>query len=280
MKTIKNYLMITLSIFIMAIGVYFFKFPNNFCFGGVTGFAVVIAKILPISASYFTLVVNTILLIIGFMFLGKSFAIKTTYASTLLSLLLVFFEHLDPMINPLSNEPMLELVFAITLPAIGSALLFNIGASSGGTDVLAMLLKKYTKIKDIGISLFLTDLAMIIVACFVFDIKTALYSFVGLTVKSFMIDGIIDNINLCKSITIICDDAQPICQFITQTLNKGATISEATGAYSNKKKYIVFTTLSRSQAFELRNFIHENSLHAFISVASTSEVFGKGFTSL
>lgn len=280
MKRLFNLMMITLSIFIMAIGVYFFKFPNNFCFGGITGFATVIAEVTPISASNFTLILNMILLIIGFLFLGKSFAIKTTYASTLLSLLLVLFEHLFPMDIPVSNEPMLELVFAISLPAIGSALLFNLNASSGGTDVLAILLKKYTNVKDIGLSLFATDLIMIVVACFVFDIKTALYSFVGLTVKSFMIDGIIETINICKSITIICDDDKPICNYITEVLDKSATVTDGRGAYSNSQKYIIFTTLTRTQALQLRNHIHENHLNAFISVSSTSEVFGKGFSSI
>lgn len=227
--------MITLSTFIMAVGVYFFKFPDNFCFGGITGFATVVAKVTPISASNFTFIANTILLVIGFIFLGKSFALKTTYASMLLSVLLVFFEKWMPLTKPLSNEPMLDLIFAIALPAIASALLFNIGASSGGTDVIAMLLKKYTNMKDIGIALFATDLAMILVACFVFDLKTALYSFVGLAVKSFMIDDIITTINLRKSITIVCDDKEPICSFITAKLNRSATITEGVGAYTNGK---------------------------------------------
>jgi uncharacterized membrane-anchored protein YitT (DUF2179 family) len=280
MKVFKNYLMITLSIFIMAVGVYFFKFPNNFCFGGVTGFAVVAAKLLPISAGNFTFVVNSVLLILGFIFLGKSFAIKTTYASVLLSLLLVWFERIYPMSAPFSDQPVLELIFAISLPAIGSAILFQIGASSGGTDVIAMIVKKYSKFDNIALALFLTDLVMIIVACFVFDIETALYSFVGLTIKSFMIEGIIESINQCKSITIICDEVEPICDYIMDTLDKSATITDAVGAYSHQKKYIVFTTLTRSQAMDLRNYIHQNGLNAFISVSSTSEVFGKGFTSI
>ena len=232
---IQSLIMITLSTFIMAVGVYFFKFPDNFCFGGITGFATVVAKVTPISASNFTFIANTILLVIGFIFLGKSFALKTTYASMLLSVLLVFFEKWMPLTKPLSNEPMLDLIFAIALPAIASALLFNIGASSGGTDVIAMLLKKYTDMKDIGIALFATDLAMILVACFVFDLKTALYSFVGLAVKSFMIDDIITTINLRKSITIVCDDKEPICSFITAKLNRSATITEGVGAYTNGK---------------------------------------------
>ncbi len=205
MKSLKNYCTITGSVFIMAIGIYFFKFPNNFCFGGVTGLAVVIEAVLPISASKFTLWINLLLLLVGWIFLGKEFVEKTGYASILLSVLLILFEKAYPMSVPLSNEPTLELVFAITLPAIVSALLFNIGASSGGTDILAMLLKKYTKV-HIGTALMGIDLAAIMIACIVFDIKTALYSFVGLTLKSYLIDGVIENINMCKAFTIICDD--------------------------------------------------------------------------
>lgn len=279
-QKLKNFLIITLSIFIMAIGVYFFKFPNNFCFGGVTGAAVVFAKITPLSASAFSLVVNFLLLGLGFIFLGKEFALKTTYATVLLSALLMVFEKYHPMEHPLSNEPMLELVFAITLPAIASALLFYEGASSGGTDVVAMIVKKYTHVQDIGIALFITDLIMIIIACFVFDIKTALYSFVGLTVKSFLIDAIIENIMLRKSVMITCDDKDAICQFIIKDLNKSATIVKAKGAYTNDDKYLIFTTLTRQQAVAVRAFIHRNNLKAFISMSSTSEVFGKGFSSI
>lgn len=277
---LKSYTLITISIFIMAFGVYFFKFPNNFVFGGVTGFAVVVAQITPLSASVFSFIANTVLLVLGLICLGRSFALKTTYASMLLSILLLVFEHAYPMDQPLSNEPMLELIFAIALPAIGSAILFYLGASSGGTDVLAMIIKKYTHVKDIGIALFITDLLMIICACFVFDIKTALYSFVGLTVKSFMIDSIIENITLCKSIMIICDDPEPICKYITVGLNKGATIVDGKGAYTHSCKHIVFTTLTRRQAIVLRNHIHEHHLNAFISVSSTSEVFGNGFSNI
>lgn len=117
MQQLKSFFIITLSTIIMAIGVYFFKFPNNFCFGGVTGAAVVFAKILPVSASSFSFIVNMALLVVGFAFLGKAFALRTTYATVLLSGLLVVFERIFPLKQPLSNEPMLELIFAIALPA-------------------------------------------------------------------------------------------------------------------------------------------------------------------
>lgn len=272
--------MITFSIIVMAVGVYFFKFPNNFCFGGITGFAVVIAKITPISASQFTFWSNLVLLVIGLIFIGKRFAVKTGYASVLLSLLLLIFEKVYPMARPLSNEPMLELIFAIALPAIGSALLFNIGASSGGTDVLAMMLQKYTQVQNIGMALLATDLIAILIACFVFDMKTAMYSFVGLTLKSFLIDGIIESIHLCKAFTIICNNPEDICDYIVHNLNRSATISEASGAYTNQQKYMVVTVMSRTEAVQLRRYISDHQPDAFILIYNTSEIVGKGFITI
>lgn len=276
MNTLKNYLLITISIFIIAIGVYFFKFPNHFSFGGVTGFAVIITKIFPISASNFSSIANVILLILGVFILGKNFAIKTTYATLMLSTLLTIFEHLFPLEAPLTDEPMLELIFAIALPALGSAILFNNRASSGGTDVLAMILKKYTNV-NIGSALFFTDFIAIVLTCFIFDIKTALYSFVGLTIKSFLIDGIIENINLCKAFNIICEKPEPICSYIVHELNRSATICKATGAYTNRDKFEIITVLKRHQAMQLRQFIHDNSPDAFIIISNSSEIIGKGF---
>ena len=277
MKFIRQYSIITISILIMAVGIYFFKFPNNFCFGGVTGAATLVAQVTHLSTGTFTMAANLILLVVAWIWVDRTFAIRTAYASILLSGLLMFFEWVYPMKRPLSDEPILELLFAIALPSIGTALLFQTEASSGGTDVLAMLLKKYAHLRDTGVALFLTDLVMIIAACFVFDIKTALYSFVGLTVKSFMIDDIIQSLTLCKSITIVCTDADPIKEYIMTQLHKGVTILEARGGYTDAQKYVILTTLTRHQAEQLRSYLHEHQLEAFISVASTNEVFGKGF---
>lgn len=278
MRSIRQYGIITISIFIMAVGIYFFKFPNNFCFGGVTGAATLVARLTSLSTGGFTMLANLVLLGVAWVAVDRAFALRTAYASILLSLLLMFFQWIYPMSKPLSEEPILELLFAIALPAIGTALLFQTEASSGGTDILAMVLKKYAHLQDTGLALFLTDLVMVLAACFVFDIQTALYSFVGLTVKSFMVDDIIQSMTLCKAITIVCTDVEPIRQYIVQELHKGATILEAQGGYTHKPKYVVLTTLTRRQAQQLRNYIHENQLEAFLSVASTNEVFGKGFT--
>lgn len=129
----KSFSLLTGSILIMAVGIYFFKFANNFTFGGITGLAVLVAKTGVMSASDFTFLTNMLLLLLGFIVLGKKFGLKTAYCSTLLSVTLSLLERIYPMSHPLTDQPMLELTFAIALPAFGSAILFNIGASSGGT---------------------------------------------------------------------------------------------------------------------------------------------------
>ena len=152
-RTCIQYGLITVATLIMVVGIYVFKFPNNFSFGGVTGIAVLLAKLSLFSASTWTFILNMALLVLGFLFLGKSFGIMTVYVSVLMSVGLSVLEKLFPMSAPLTNQPVLELIFAIFLPAFASAILFNVGASGGGTDILAMILKKYTPI-NIGTALF------------------------------------------------------------------------------------------------------------------------------
>lgn len=275
-EKLKHFAALTFSTVVMAVGIYFFKFTNNFTFGGITGLAVLVAKTGFMSASDFTFVTNMVLLIIGFIILGKKFAAKTAYCSILLSVILSALERISPMTNPLTDQPMLELCFAIALPALGSAILFNIGASSGGTDIIAMILKKYSSF-DIGKALLVTDVIITIAGCFVFDIETGLYSFLGLAIRSFMIDTFIESFNLSKYFNVVCDHPEPICEFITHELNRSATVCEAQGAFSGNDKYIIFTALNRPQAVRLRNFIKENEPTAFILISNTSEIIGKGF---
>ncbi len=272
-----KYAIITLSITIMSVGVYFFKFPNNFVFGGVTGAAALVAKLTPLSASAFSSAANIVLLVVGLIFLGREFALTTGYATLVMSVELMVLEKLVPLSGPLSDQPMLDLLFAIALPAIASALLFNVGASSGGTDIIALIVEKYTHLHSIATALFLTDLFMVVAACFVFDLYTALYSFVGLTVKSLVIDAVLEKIKMCKAILIICDDKEPICDFVMKKLVRGATYTPCYGAYTDKPHYMIYTTLTRREADQLQDFIHKEHLNAFISMLSTTEVFGKGF---
>ena len=276
---LKKFSLLTISTLIMAVGIYFFKFANNFTFGGITGIAVLVAKFLPISASDFSFVVNILLLIIGWIVLGKSFAEKTAYSTILLSVILSLLERIYPMSHPLTNEPLLELIFAILLPALGSAILFNIGASSGGTDVIAMILKKYTNV-DIGKGLMISDLIFTLAGFLVFNVKTGLYSLLGLIMRSALIDNFIESFNRSKYFHVVTSNATCICDFIQNDLQRGATIVNATGAFTGDDKYIILTVLSPSQAMKLRNFIKEHDPKAFLLVSNTSEIIGKGFHSV
>lgn len=276
LRTLTEYGLITFSIWIMVVGIYFFKFPNNFAFGGVTGFATVISALTHWSASEFTTIVNTVLLVAGFLFLGRSFGIKTVYATLMMSIFLYFLERLYPITRPLTKEPLLELIFAILLPSVGSALLFNTGASSGGTDIIAMILKRYTSL-NIGTVLLLVDVTGVIMAYFVFGPETGLFSSLGLLAKSLVIGDVIENINLCKCFSIICDDPEPICDYIIHGLNRSATVYEAQGAFSHHKKTVILTTMKRSQALKLKNYIRSVEPTAFILISNSSEIIGKGF---
>ena len=276
---LKNFSLLTISTLIMAVGIYFFKFANNFTFGGITGIAVLVTKFLPISSSDFSFVVNILLLIIGWIVLGKSFAEKTAYSTILLSVSLSLLERIYPMSHPLTNEPLLELIFAILLPALGSAILFNIGASSGGTDVIAMILKKYTNV-DIGKGLMISDLIFTLAGFLVFNVKTGLYSLLGLIMRSALIDNFIESFNRSKYFHVVTSNATCICDFIQNDLQRGTTIVNATGAFTGDDKYIILTVLSPSQAVKLRNFIKEHDPKAFLLVSNISEIIGKGFHSV
>ena len=272
-KNIRYFCLLTFSTLIMAFGTYFFKFTNNFTFGGITGLAVLVARTGLVSASDFNLVASMILLVIGLFVLGRKFAAKTAYCSILLSVALSAMERIWPMDSPLTGQPMLELCFAVALPALGSAILFNIGASSGGTDIIAMILKKYSSF-DIGRALMLSDALITFIGFFIFDIETGLYSVLGLAIRSFMVDTFIESFNLSKYFNVVCDHPEQICDF------RSASVCQAKGAYSGRDKYIILTALNRVQAVRLRNFIKTNDPEAFILISNTSEIIGKGFHSV
>ena len=278
-ETLIEYAWITFATILLVVGVYYFKFTNNFSFGGVTGVAVVLSAVFHGTASTYTFVINMLLLVFGFIFLGKSFGIKTVYVSVLTSVGLSALEYWFPLSHPLTQQPVLELIFAIFLPSLSAAILFNIGASGGGTDIIAMILKKYTSV-PIGTALFLVDCAIVVASCFVFDIQTGLFSLTGLLAKSLVIDNVIESINLCKAFMIICDNPEPVCNFICKKLNRSATVYEAHGAFSHQHKAIVLTVMKRGQAVQLRNYIRTTQPGTFITIFNSSEIIGKGFRGL
>lgn len=275
---VKEYLLITLGVLLVVVGVYFFKFPNNFSIGGVTGIAIIISNLSgqAISSGTIVLVINAVLLVVAYIVLGKNIGNRTAYGSILMSLALKFLEAVAPMEGPLTQEPVLELAFAVIFPAVGSALLFNISSSTGGTDVIAMILKKYTNI-DIGRSLLMTDFLLTLATFLVFDVQTGLLSILGLLIKSTLLDTVIESLNLNKYFTIICENPKPICDFITNKLHRSATVIDAKGAFSHNDKSIILTVMNRTQAVNLRNYIKQIDPDAFLLITNTSEIIGKGF---
>lgn len=277
-ETLKMYLIITVGTLMVAAGVYFFKFPNNFSTGGVSGISVILGHLSPkLSAGSYVLIINIILLIVGFIFIGTSFGVKTVYSSLLMSFSIWGLEKICPMTSPMTDQPFLELSFAVLLPAVGSAVLFNTGASTGGTDIAAMILKKYAKI-DIGKALFLVDAVIAVTAGLVFGIETGLFSCLGLIAKAFFVDSVIESINTSKYFTIVTENPEPLLDFIMKELHRGATEStEFEGAYSKKKKTLILTVVNRMQAVRLKNFVHTNDKGAFMVISTSSDVIGKGF---
>lgn len=275
-KLFKDYIVITLAVIIMDLGIYAFKFPNHFSFGGVSGLAVVLNEILGISAAQINLVINLALLVIGFAVLGKNFGLKTAYATVLSSVVLSLMEKMMPISAPLTNQPMLELAYAIALPAVAAAMLFYVDASGGGTDIVAMILKKYTTI-DIGTALLISDVAIVALSFIAFDVRTGLFSVCGLLAKSIFVDRTMDQMRLCKYFTIISSDPEPICDFIQNVLNRSTTLYNAEGGYSHENKKVILCALDRRQAVILQRFIRQTDDSAFIMITKSSETFGKGF---
>ena len=276
---IKDYAALTFSGLLMAVGMYFFRFPNNFSFGGVSGLAVELAHYFPeIPKSIFMTGMDIVLILFGAIVLGRSFGIRTAYVAVVADLFINLGQFLIPLDKPLTGQPVLELVFAVGCHAIAASIFFEKNASSGGTDIIAMIVKKYTGM-NIGTALLISD-ALISAATFlVFDIETGLFSICGLVVKSIFIDGMIASINRCKVFTIICKDPTNICDFITGHLHRSATIQRAVGAYTKEENFVVIAIVRQRQASKLMSFIETNAPDAFIAISNSSEIVGKGFTS-
>ena len=267
-SVIREYVAITFAAILMDIGVYVFKFTNHFSFGGVSGMAVLLEELLPMSAAEINLIINMALLVLGFVCLGKGFGVKTAYVTVLSSVLLNIFEKVIPLSAPLTDQTMLELVYAIVLPAFAAALFFFENASGGGTDILAMILKKHTTL-NIATALLVIDAVIVVASFLIYDVKTGLYSVCGLLAKTMVIDNSIEQMKLCKYFTIICRKPEPICDYIKNSLHRTA--------YSHEDETIVLSALDRKQAVQLQRFIHKTEPTAFIMITKSSEIIGKGF---
>ena len=269
--------LLNLGTLLMAVGVYFFKFPNHFTTGGVSGISIVVAHLMPnVTTATLNLILNIALLIVGAVFLGRGFGLRTAYSAIMSSVLTYAFERFIPMNAPMTSQPVLELMFAVGLPAFGSAILFHVNASSGGTDIIAMLVKKYSHM-NIGLALALADVLVAVAACFAFGMETGLFSLFGLFLKSYMVDAVMDNLRTYKVFQIVTDDPDPICNFIMKNLHHSATLIDGVGSFTHEKRKIIMTVINRHQAIRLQLFVRATDPHSFITITSSSEIVGKGF---
>lgn len=273
----REFGLLNLGTFLTAIGSYFFKFPNNFSTGGVTGLSVVLTHYFPnLSNGTIVSVINIALMVVGLILLGKEFGFKTFYVTIAFSAMLKLFETVTPLTQPLTDQPFMELLFGVFLPAWGSAMLFNIGSSTGGTDIIAMVVKKYFKC-HIGKALLVVDFFITVMTFVAFGPTTGLFSILGLVMRSFAVDFFLEEMNTYKSFTIITDHAEEIYQYITQVLHRGATIYHAEGVFEHSSKTIILTAQSKQQGIKLQELIKKTDPHAFVLISNTSEIIGKGF---
>lgn len=282
--SLKKWMLMNFGILLMALGIYFFKAPNGFATGGVSGVAIILANIFPfLTQSVYMMIINVLLLIVGVIILGKECGLLTIYCSLMLSLENWLFEMLVPLSGPLTSYPLLELVYAVLLTGVGSALIFKCKASSGGTDIVALILKKHTSM-NVGTALLCTDFCIAAMTFIRFseggikiDPQTGLFSLLGLFAKVFVVDDIIDSINLCKSFTIITDKPKEINEYILKEIKHSATVIDARGAYTQEDKTVLMTVCRRSEAIRLRKYVYEIDPNAFMIITKTSEIMGKGF---
>ncbi len=278
-RQLKAFLMMNLGVLLLGIGVYFFKIPNGFSTGGVSGIGTILGPLTPISPGTWILLINLLLLVLGFLLLGRKTGAKTVYCSLAFSALTWALERLVPLEGPISGEPLLELVYAILLTAIGSAILFYYNASSGGTDIVALILKKYTSI-DVGRALLYSDFLIAAASFLVFGVEIGLFSLLGLFAKAILVDGVIDNLYASKYFVVITEKKDEVTDYILRTLHHGATVHAAEGVFTGTQKSMVHTVCKRIEAIQLRAKIRELDPHAFIIITTSSEIIGRGFRSV
>ena len=277
-KTIKSYLLITLGTVLMAVGVYFFEFANNFSTGGTSGLALVLSEMTGwMSPAQLASIFNIFLLMIGLLVLGKGFTVKTIYSTLLLSLLLNVFEQCFPMNAPFTNQKTVELFIDMILVSLGAALIFNEDGSSGGTDVIAMILKKFTRI-NVGKALLIVDSAVILLSFSAFGTETGILSLFAITIRALVVDGAIDNFNSSKFLMIITDKEEEILHYIMHDLERGASVvNNCVGAYTNNEKKMIVSVVDKREAVKLKKKIKEIDPVAFVIVGTTNDIQGDGF---
>lgn len=284
---VRDYGIMTVAIAVVAVALYFFKYPNHFVLGGMTGLSVVVGKFTSgtvmewLTPATFVTISNIILLIVGFIVLGKGFGAKTVYCSILLSAFLQLLELLEKAglfstKEPLTDQPFLELFFAVALSSFATAVIFNLGGSTGGSDIIGMIIMKKLNI-DIGKAMLIADLLIVLTAFFTFDAGTGLFSLFGVFVATLIINSSIESLNRTKYFIIITDKPDEISKIILSTIGRDATRWDAEGCYTKQGKSVLLSVMNVQQARRLRTIIKEADPAAFVLISNSSEIIGNGF---
>lgn len=274
--SLKDFIMITIGIFLVAFGLEYFHIPNNIAAGGVSGLAIIINNFIPVlPVGIIILILNLILFAVAFLTLGGGFGAKTIYASFGLSGIMWIMEtFFTPAV--LSEDLFINAAVGALIIGTGMAMVFNYGASTGGTDILAKILNKYFHV-EIGKSLLAVDFVIGITGLATFGITAGLYALLCIVANGTLIDRLIDGFNTSKELMIISRREKEIIRFIIEELDKSCTVLNGYGGYTSEDIQILYVILSRREYIRLRSYIKEIDPKAFISVNEVHEVLGEGF---
>ncbi len=279
-RKIKEFMLMNLGIIMVACGMYFFLMTNNLAIGGANGLAIVINYFIPnVSVGIIMIAINIVLFIVAFIFIGSNFGVKTIYSSFGVSFMILILEKTVKLTHSITGDLFLELIFGILISGAGMGIVFNQDASTGGTDIIAKILNKFFHI-DLGKGVLLSDLSITVAAAFAFGPKLSMYAMLGVIINGFVVDSVIEGINISKEVTIISDKYDQINNFIIEDLNKGSTFYNGRGGFTNKEKNIIVVLIGRREFAKLKRYINEIDNEAFVTVNNVYEVFGYGFKSI
>lgn len=273
-NTLGELAIITLGMFIVSVAVYFFMIPSNIVVGSISGLSMVLSQLTGVQISVITFLLNAALLVIGFIFIGKDFGAKTIYTSMLLPVFLWLFEVLFPVSGSLTKNQVFDLAAYILIVALGQALLFHVNASSGGLDIIAKIMNKFTHI-ELGKAVTLAGLFTAMTSILVYDVSTLIISILGTYGNGLAVDYFIDGFNKRKRICIICDDYKDIQDYIMNDLKRGVTLYTAQGAYDEKHRTELVTILAKQEYRLLLNYLHTSKKQVFVTVSTVNEVIGQ-----
>jgi uncharacterized membrane-anchored protein YitT (DUF2179 family) len=276
-KKLINFAKINSALFLIALTARIFIVPNNFTLGGVAGLSILTSTFVTnVPVSIIMLFLNIFIILLGWVFLGKDIAIKSSYGAITISLMLYVLETFIPIIGTVTDETLLELFIAVFLYGIGAAILISSGGSAGGTEIVARIFNKIFKIK-ITVAFLIIDFTIVSMSFIIFDTTIFLLSMFGVIVRIIILDFIIEALNVSKIIVITSQDSKAIKDFIIKDLKRGATYHDAKGLYTDQNKKVITTILNRKESIKLQTFIDDLGIVAFITITDTTRVIGNGF---